>query len=73
MKKIAALILVLVVSILALTACSMSGTAPAATEAPTQAATEAPAAATEMPTEAPTDAPAAATESPAEATQAPAA
>lgn len=66
MKKFAALILVLVVSVIALTACNMMPTAPVATEAP--AATEVP---TQTPTEMPTEIPAEVTEVPAEATEAP--
>ena len=70
MKKIAALILVLVMAVLALTACTGMVANPVATEAPTAVATEAPTAA---PTEMPTEAPVEATEAPVEATQAPAA
>jgi len=50
MKKIAALILVMAMAVMALTACDAMNTAPVATEAPTQAATVAP---TMEPTEVP--------------------
>lgn len=66
MKKIAALILVLVMAVTALTACNSLMGGPAATEAPTQAATNAP---TQMPTAEPAQE--ATSEPAAEATQAP--
>lgn len=64
MKKIIALVLVMMFAVIAMTACSNSTTKATPTDAPaaTEAATEAPAA-----TEAATDAPAA-TEAPAETT-----
>ena len=70
MKKIAALILVLILAVAALTACTTDIMKPAATEAP--AATAEPVVPTEEPVEA-TEMPEAATDAPAEATEMPAA
>ena len=66
MKKTIALVMVMMLAVLMLTACSM-GMTPTATEAPTEAPVI-----TEMPTEVPTEAPVV-TDAPVDTTDAPAA